>query len=194
MKSSRGRPQAYTDQQLKEILLLFVSKNKGKVSYLALEKETGIKRHVWARRLGKEIQKLNEPKISIQSVGDHLPLPNVEELIEHYGQNKTGLIRALGHLNEVVQDFYYQVTQYRKDEEKYKQQLELLTEKDKEIDELKSQVQHYKQLYEQAFVQSAYPSLREENQIKSNLISLTKDKRKKLSTDFTNAFPELFDD
>ena len=48
----KGAPPKYTDKQLKDILLKYISKNPGrKINPSLLEKETGDNRFVWTRRM-----------------------------------------------------------------------------------------------------------------------------------------------
>ncbi|MGR5979264.1 hypothetical protein ACT7DJ_17450 [Bacillus cereus] len=41
-------------------------------------------------------------------------------MVEHYWENKTGLIKALSHFNETLQNLYGQIRAYDKENEKYK--------------------------------------------------------------------------
>ncbi|GAE94548.1 hypothetical protein JCM21714_3711 [Gracilibacillus boraciitolerans JCM 21714] len=59
--NKKGRPNKYTDTELKSILEKHVQENPGKITYLQLEKATNIKRHVWSRRMSHVINKLNQP-------------------------------------------------------------------------------------------------------------------------------------
>ena len=80
---SRGRPPKYTDSDLKKILVKIVSQNPGKkLTPSYLENSTGIKRHVWSRRMQETIDKLNQPIQIISRDESQLPLPNVVQLVE----------------------------------------------------------------------------------------------------------------
>lgn len=196
MSHRKGRPVEYSNQELKKILLAYSVKNKGKISYLQLEKVTGIKRHVWARRLKEEINKLNQPIMNKMETGnsDEIPLPNIEEIVERYADNKTGLIRVLGHLNEVIIDLYDQTRSSKQQSLQLQELKQSLKETERIISQLKNEMNYYKQLYEQAYVKSTYSTLRHENSLKENLISINKNKERSLSTNIEKAFPELFCD
>lgn len=194
MKVTKGRPKKYTDQELKEVLLKFSVKNKGKINCLQLEKATGVKRHVWARRLGEEIKRLNQPLKNINISSGDVPMPNMEELVEKYGDNRSGLIKALGHLNEVIFSLYEQAKASKEKTEEISQMALKLQEKESVISQLSSEVNHYKRLYEQAYVKSTYTTLKQDENLKDNLISINKNRERSLGANLETAFPELFED
>ncbi|MGG3307114.1 hypothetical protein ABER23_06785 [Paenibacillus lautus] len=58
----KGAPLKYTDKQLKDILLKYISKNPGKkINPSILERETGVNRFIWKRRMSEQIAMVNEP-------------------------------------------------------------------------------------------------------------------------------------
>lgn len=96
MNPSRGCPTKISDEELKQILLKYTTKHQGqKISPSQLEKDTGIKRHVWMRRMKSVLDQLNEPSAFLHKEENSLPLPNITELIEKNWNHKTGLIKAL---------------------------------------------------------------------------------------------------
>jgi hypothetical protein len=118
-----------------------------KISPSQLEKDTGIKRHVWMRRMKSVLDQLNEPTAFLSKAEKSLPLPNITELIEKNWNHKTGLIKALSHYNETLQDLFEQAKRYSKEVEKNEQILIKSAGKDRLIKELKTELKHYKNLY-----------------------------------------------
>ncbi|OUC02589.1 hypothetical protein BK784_08825 [Bacillus thuringiensis serovar medellin] len=191
---NRGRPQKYTDKDLKEVLVKVVSKNPGrKITPSYLEDFTGIKRHVWTRRMKGVIEQLNQPT-HISSEGEALlPLPNIFQLVENNWENKTDLIKSLSHFNETLQYLYEQAKLYQKEKSENKLLKREIKKKDDKIRELDRELTYYKDLYFKMAVKGSYKSHRDEEGLK-NVISISANKHKGLDVDFTSAFPELFDD
>ncbi|MDG0875562.1 hypothetical protein L3476_05070 [Paenibacillus thiaminolyticus] len=98
-QAGKGRPSNYTDEQLKEMALDIKKKYKGqKLTYLLLEKETGIGRNTWSRRIPETIEKLNNPvprSIGI-SERDDVYFPNIEQIFDLYKNDK----------NKIISEFY----------------------------------------------------------------------------------------
>ncbi len=194
MSPSRGRPTKISNEDLKQILLKYATKHQGqKISSSQLEKDTGIKRHVWMRRMKSVIDQLNEPTAVLSKEENTLPLPNITELIEKHWNHKTGLIKALSHYNETLQDLFEQAKRNTIEVEKTEQLLIKAAEKDRLIKELKTELKHYKNLYYEVAVKSTYHAFQEEEGLK-NVISINKIKEKGLSIDFVASYPELFNE
>lgn len=91
MKNKVGKPKKYSLQELRQQLLNYVQKHPNKViSYIDLERETGISRNTWSRNLKDEIAKLNAPipfttKIDFDT---GIPLPNIFDIVEKNYDNK----------------------------------------------------------------------------------------------------------
>lgn len=178
MSPSRGRPTKMSDEDLKQILLKYATKHQGqKISPSQLEKDTGIKRHVWMRRMKSVLDQLNEPTTFLSNEENTLPLPNIKELIEKNWNNKTELIKALSHYNEMLQDLFKQAKRYTIEVEKTEQLLIKSAEKDRLMKELKTELKHYKSRYYEAAVKSTYHAFQEEEGLK-NVISINKNKEK----------------
>lgn len=166
MNNSKGRPQKYTDKELLKILENYLTKNKGKINFLQLEKTTGIKRHVWSRRLGDKIKELNEPLKLISNINsDENPELNIKQLVERFSDNKNGLIKALSHFEDIYNNLLMQKSRLEK---KNKQLNDTIVNQKKEIQNLKDQVKYYEDLV----VGSSFPHIRRTNNIKDNLISI----------------------
>ncbi|QSB09092.1 hypothetical protein JTI58_19050 [Lysinibacillus fusiformis] len=98
-----GKPENYSDTQLKKILIEFRKKNKGIISFLALEKETQISRKTWKRRMGEVITELNKIDTNNKTnIVDDIPIPSVDIIIDKFDNIPESLRYSLYHLNEVI--------------------------------------------------------------------------------------------
>ncbi|MGX5375398.1 hypothetical protein ACWKT1_23100 [Bacillus cereus] len=185
-KQEKGRPPKYTDEELTKTLLDYASKTPGKINYSALAKATGIKRHVWSRRKRTDIERLNTPLLSEQNDAPSLPLPNIEFIIERYGNDTKALTGALKHVNEVIQSLYDDLLQSRKKNERFKESIE---QQQKKIKELTITLREY----ENIVAGSVYKDNREENHLQSNLLTInSNNKENAVSLDFKKMFPNIF--
>lgn len=193
MKERKGRPATITDEQLKQLLMDYAINNhhKGKITYLALEKATGVKRHVWSRRMSSEIEKLNNSELAIN--GDkfeEIPLPNVLDTIEKYFGNKEELIKAFVGYNDYIQSLWSKALSQQKTEDKVIKLEKSIEELQEEIKYLKENRDYYKSEYEKLSVESTYAHKRDEKKI-DNVINI--DNKEKISSgDWESQFPELF--
>lgn len=166
MKNKIGKPKKYSLQELQQHLLNYVQKHPNKtISYIGLERETGISRNTWSRNLKDKIAKLNEPipfttKIDFDT---GIPLPNIFDIVEKNYDNKAKLISSLTHLNACINSLYAIAKKERTFESenvgfkvKIKELEQTLREKDREIKKLKQQVIHYSQAYRNICVSSTY--------------------------------------
>lgn len=200
MKNKIGKPKKYSLQELQQHLLNYVQKHPNKtISYVGLERETGISRNTWSRNLKDEIAKLNEPipfttKIDFDT---GIPLPNIFDIVEKNYDNKAKLISSLTHLNACINSLYAIAKKERTFESenvgfkvKIKELEQTLREKDREIKELKQQVIHYSQAYRNICVASTYG----EKGLK-NVLEFKTDSEKneeKISADLSKQF-KMFD-
>ncbi|UPW83557.1 hypothetical protein [Lysinibacillus sp. Ag94] len=157
-----GRPKGYTDSELKELAVKIKYKFKGKkITPSFLEQETGIGRNTWNRRLKKFIQELNDPVLRSIPLNDsdEVFLPNIEMIFEKHGDNKTGIIRELYALEEMIDTLYSELrllktenkklSNYKSEAIKYKQQFTEQLQKAK----------YYEELYNKTVASSLYPHL-----------------------------------
>jgi len=193
-----GAPQKYTDKQLKDILLKYISKNPGiKINPSLLERETGISRFVWSRRMSEHIAKINEP-VQLETTNGEvsLPLPNVVELVETNWNNKAGLISALSHFNDMVSNLYRKALDYDLVVKQNSEQSAYLSQKENQIKKLENELKLLRKQYLEVAVKSTYKVFQEEEGLEK-VISITKNKKtqdRALNTDIVKMYPELFDD
>ncbi|MEC1743312.1 hypothetical protein [Schinkia azotoformans] len=196
IKKKKGLDEKYSDNDLKLLLDNYSKKHSGKITYLGLEKETGISRKTWKRRMTNIIERLNLIVISSTRMrNDEIPLPNFDLIIDRYLNDEKGLREALYNIQEVFIKNY---------DENHKL-TESIAKKDKEINDLKEKIDKLKseldgkiqdvQYYERMMVESTNPSIRRRKGIKNNLLKLD-DHRKKsaASLELEEEFPELFGD
>lgn len=192
-----GKPENYSKKQLKELLFEYRKKNKGTISFLGLEKETGISRKTWKRRMGEVIEELNQivtlQKVTINDA--ELPLPNIDLIFDKFSNNPQGLRDALFHLNEVISKIYNDNINLQKTLEEKNKIEKALTKKveklEKDNNKLSNEVAHY----EKMIIESMNPSMRKRMGIKNNLIEINKDNRESAaSLEIEEEFPELFGD
>lgn len=191
LKKGKGRPKRFTDLELKQILEKYAKEHPGKISYLQLEKVTSIKRHVWSRRMAEVINKLNQPIITqIPNSDNHtLPLPNIDEIINRFANNKKGLHDALHHVNEIIQSLYEENLKLNQKMKKIDELTDIIRNKNKEISAQQDIIKYYESL----LIASTNPSIRREKQISHNVISINeKNKKKALNLDIKSEFPALF--
>lgn len=186
-KRPKGRPQKFSDNELRTILLQYASSYGGRITCLGLEKETGIKRHVWSRRMSSDIKKINEPLLSSTEHSNKLPLPNIELIVEQYFNDKKGLVYSLTHVNEVIQSLYDQSLTLQQKNTTLEHELE---QQKLEIKKLKLTIGEY----EEIIAGSAYGVVRQEKKIKKNLVSIdSQNQNAATSLDFKKMFPNIFE-
>lgn len=191
-----GKPENYTDIQLKEKLIEFRKKNKGIISFLALEKETQISRKTWKRRMGEMIAELNKIDTNNNSnVDDDIPIPSIDLIIDKFDSIPESLRNSLYHLNEVIISTHNENLKLKetldkkvKVEEGLIRKIEILENKNKKF---LNEVAYY----EKMLIESTNSSMRKKLGIKSNLIQINKKNQDSaLSLEIEKEFPELFGD
>ncbi|URJ39959.1 hypothetical protein [Paenibacillus polymyxa] len=177
MKNNKGRPKTVEDQKLKEIALQIKTKHKGqKLSFLMLEKETGISRNTWRRRISDYIQELNTPIMQSTEQADvDIYFPDIEEIFSSNNNSKEKIAQELHAIIETLRSLYLENKELKRNAKDISK-LETTVQKQKfQLDKLKHQVLHYENLYKTLVVSSAFPHLREEKAIQSNLLDFNKD-------------------
>src|SRR5699024_7575109 len=159
-----GRPKSYSEKDLKELLSEYRKKHQGTIALSALEKETGISRKTWKRRMGNVIEELNQI-ITLQhsQVGDvELPLPNVDLIFD----NPRGLLDDFLQLNEVILKIYEENINLQETVDKMSKQEKKLNNKIETIEKTNHKLSNEVASYEKTMVESMNPSIRRRRGIK----------------------------
>ncbi|WP_261377414.1 hypothetical protein [Bacillus paramycoides] len=161
VKTKRGKPQQWSDEDLKQIALEVKYKQPNrKLTSLLLEKETGIGRNTWSRRMKEFINHLNSP-VHIPKLDESgiITIPSVEELFLKYGANTTELKNEIAKLLNIISDLYTDTKKLATLEEAT-QKMKLETEQLKEqLSKVTVQKAHYETLYNQIVAESYFPHL-----------------------------------
>ncbi|WP_255293652.1 hypothetical protein [Bacillus wiedmannii] len=161
VKTKRGKPQQWSDEDLKNIALeVKYKQNNRKLTSLLLEKETGIGRNTWSRRMKEFINHLNSP-VHIPKLNESgiITIPSVEELFLKYGANTTELKNEIAKLLNIISDLYTDAKKLVTLEEatqKMKSEIEQLRE---QLSKVTVQKTHYETLYNQIVAESYFPHL-----------------------------------
>ncbi|MGN4271789.1 hypothetical protein ACTFNM_22465 [Bacillus cereus group sp. BCN115] len=161
VKTKRGKPQQWSDEDLKNIALEVKYKQPNrKLTSLLLEKETGIGRNTWSRRMKEFINHLNSP-VHIPKLDESgiITIPSVEELFLKYGANTTELKNEIAKLLNIISDLYTDTKKLVTLEEatqKMKSEIEQLKE---QLSKVTVQKTHYETLYNQIVAESYFPHL-----------------------------------
>ncbi|MCS5501834.1 hypothetical protein NY607_11930 [Lysinibacillus sp. A4] len=161
-KKGPGRPESYTDSELKELAVKIKYKFKGvKITPSLLDQETDIGRNTWSRRLKDFLQELNDPILRSIPLNDsdEIFLPNIEMIFEKYGDNKIGIIRELYSLEEMIDTLYSEVKLLRDENKKLSNyRIEAIKYK-KQSTEQFQKAKYYEELYNKTVASSLYPHL-----------------------------------
>ncbi|MDY8164887.1 MULTISPECIES: hypothetical protein [Bacillus cereus group] len=161
VKTKRGKPQQWSDEDLKQIALEVKYKQPNrKLTSLLLEKETGIGRNTWSRRMKEFISHLNSP-VHIPKLDESgiIMIPSVEELFLKYGANTIELKNEIAKLLNIISDLYTDTKKLVTLEEatqKMKSEIEQLKE---QLSKVTVQKTHYETLYNQIVAESYFPHL-----------------------------------
>ncbi|MGF9940196.1 hypothetical protein ABEX73_20070 [Bacillus anthracis] len=196
-KKKIGSPPKYSDELLLAKLDEFLLKNPIEaLNPSSLSKFTGIPRHVWMRRMGKQIDNLKEPTPKFfGDLKEDVIFPNIRELVEKNWNNKNQLIKDLSVFETVIKDLYQQACESMK----YKNEKEKLTSKVKRLEEelkiAKSDVEYYKQELYKVSVRSKMTSERLNDNLE-NVLEINPKKKdsveKATSGEFDKYFEGLF--
>ncbi|WP_329767375.1 hypothetical protein [Bacillus nitratireducens] len=161
VKTKRGKPQQWSDEDLKNIALEVKYKQPNrKLTSLLLEKETGIGRNTWSRRMKEFINHLNSP-VHIPKLDESgiITIPSVEELFFKYGANTIELKNEIAKLLNIISDLYTDAKKLATLEESIpKMQLEIQRLKE-QLSKVTAQRTHYETLYNQIVAESYFPHL-----------------------------------
>jgi len=174
LSKKRGVESQYTDAQLRELALKVKNELKGqKLTYMELERRTGIGRNTWSRRIKDTIKELNTPPSRAFEITDkdEIYFPNIQLLFEIYGNNKKKIISELLQFEREFIEFFKQAKKYKEELERLEKFKVELEEKNQKIKNLKEKSDHYELLYKNVMVSSTFSHLREDLGIHNNLIN-----------------------
>ncbi|PCD06606.1 hypothetical protein CMV16_18330 [Peribacillus simplex] len=187
----RGKPQKWSDEDLKQFALEIKYKQPNrKLTSLLLEKETGIGRNTWSRRMKEFIDQLNSP-VHIPKLDESgiITIPSVEELFLKYGTNTIELKNEIAKLLNIISDLYTDAKQLQTlKEPTHKMQLEMDQLKEK-LSKTTDQKVHLETLYNQIVAESYFPHLYGRSEklkqanVKAEIIPLPVQKTKTLELD-----------
>ena len=161
VNTKRGKPQKWSDEDLKQIALEVKYKQPNrKLTSLLLENETGIGRNTWSRRMKEFINHLNLP-VHIPKLDESgiITIPSVEELFLKYGANTTELKNEIAKLLNIISDLYTdakKLTTLEEAMQKMKLEMQQLKE---QLSKVTVQRTHYEILYNQIVAESYFPHL-----------------------------------
>lgn len=189
-ETKRGRPNKYSDKELKTILYKFSKEYDGPLNYSVLEKKTGIPRHVWMRRMKATIDNLNNSIVASNTQAvESLSLPDISKVIEEYKSQPDLLSEKLYHWNEVIHSLQEKIQKQEKELSKIDSLQEKIILQEKQLNQQRKTINHY----ESIILDSSNPLYRRENNLQHNIVSIdSKNKEKATSFDFKKQFPALF--
>lgn len=161
VKTKRGKPQQWSDEDLKNIALEVKYKQPNrKLTPLLLEKETGIGRNTWSRRMKEFINHLNSP-VHIPKLDESgiITIPSVEELFLKYGANTTELKNEIAKLLNIISDLYTDAKKLVTLEEATQQMKSEIEQLKEQLSKVTVQKTHYETLYSQIVAESYFPHL-----------------------------------
>jgi len=173
----------FTDEQLMDLADEIKAKYKGKeLTPSLLERETGIGRMTWKRRIDDYLRELNKPLVRDMGTNadDMILFPSIETIFTRHGydvESHVKLVNALHELELLIQDLYKEKQQYKEQMKKYEQIKGSFEDQNKKIHDLKSQKSHYENLYNKLVVSSLEPHLRKEQGISSDIINFNENKK-----------------
>lgn len=203
--SKRGRPSEWTNEELRQKALNTKYQHHGKrLTPSLLEKETGVGRNTWSRRMKNFINELNNPilpEISHQDLNDSL-LPSIDLIFQKHKVEHNNLKNELLDLEILLYDMYKELKEFKGKEEKFNQSItenELLRE---ELIVQKKRAKHYEVLYNNIVLSSMYPHLQDKEgsptnkfKIKEKLIDMDSDIFKNNDIEELNSyFPDTSSD
>lgn len=215
--NSRGRPREISDTELKNIALEIKNKFRGqRITYKFLERETGIGRQTWKRRIEDYIYEINKPIfINSDASLENVYFPNIEQMFEKHKNDKRSLINELYDFEEMYRQLHQEVMSLRKKVELFQSLQQQVKNQELELDQVKINAANYEKLYKEAILNSGFSHLREQKGIKKNLIQFDSlveshttlepkeiskvfpqrdDSNNSLRDDFASLYPDLFKD
>lgn len=139
--SKRNDKKKYSGPELNSILLEFFSENPGmKITYLGLQKATGIDRFIWSRRMKQEIADLNNRPISNPTFTAPIEITNIAQGVKSLLNKPKELDRYLRTINIIIQNLVSKALEYDKLTVKLTEAEKANQEKDETINILKESI------------------------------------------------------
>ncbi|WP_096200665.1 hypothetical protein [Bacillus sp. FJAT-45350] len=199
-RTNRGKPQEWTDQDLKQMALEVKYKLKGqKITPSLLQRETGVGRNTWSRRMKDLLEELNSPIIRSIPLNENndINLPNIELIFEKYANNKSMLKNELLQLEVIIYQLYEELTKYKEELSSDHINYEEVQDLKEQLNKEKKRADHYEQLYNTIVASSLYPHLHDQSPllkeigIKDKLVKFGTNKERNLDLkDLSRNFPD----
>ena len=189
-----GRP--IPDERSTEKLIKYIIQYKEKypnktIKFSGLEKEFGIKRHIWRDRkeVKDKIEELNEVDLGIDNI-DLLKyeielLPDIEEIISRCKGDSKKLSKTLEEYDEFVKNLFQKSCEYSRYKFMYEEALVNISELKEKNRSLQIEVENYKKQYYKLCIDSTSSLNREKEGIKENVIKINS---KEYKSDFEDMF------
>lgn len=200
-KRKRGAQEQYSDQLLEAHLEEFVKNNPlSKLNPLQLEKQTGIPRHTWMRRMGKQIQRLKSSvrtEFGGKGNEEFIVLPNPVDIVEKNWNNKAQMISDLKVYYETIQKFYDQAQAYNQFVEQIKTLKASIEDLQSQLKVARNDADFYKKEVQKLSILSKNSSERIDKNLR-NVLEIDKNNKssieKAVSFDFRKHHSSLFDE
>jgi hypothetical protein len=198
-KRGPGSPQSISNEELEDMLIKFVAENSlNKLNYLQLEKKTGVHRHIWRRRMDKQIKELKSSlQLDLGGSGtkEYVQFPNISNVVETHWNNKQQMIASFKMYEDTIMRFYNDALAYHKHKHEVAKLKSQLKEIKEELKIARSEKNYYKNEVRELSILSKNITERKERNLKNVLdIKEKSNKNKALSTDFESNFPNLFEE
>jgi hypothetical protein len=194
-KGGRPKLETHSYENLLKLLLDYRQNNPDiKVKLKDLERQTGVKAHIWRdnSKIREHIEEMNKIDLGLDYVNLEqyriATLPSIEEIVEANYNNRSGLIKALQSYDDFMKKLY-EIAFKKYNEEKCLQELKQELENARtENNLLRDEAEYYKSKYFELCVSSKSTKSRKDKGIKDNVIKLNKDE---LNQDFDSLFQEF---
>lgn len=191
-KKHGGRPIKYTYEELREALLEYAHKQIGGIIKLAdLGRETKFPQYVWKnnKEIRKDIERLNKTPIEVVGLlKEQAFIVSAEDLVNNNYNHKKRLIDAVQQLLTAYQNTFEKALKVEELES-------TLYRKEKEVDNLKEEVEHYKTKYKEMTFHSTTIRGREEHGLNRNILDIERyyqDRRESQKSETENELADLF--
>lgn len=162
--NKRGPKEEYTNDELKLLALDIKLKYKSsKITPTLLQRETGIGRNTWSRRISEYLDELNRPIISHISLNpeEEISLPNIGFVLEKYKDDYNALVYELISFEQIFIDTYKELAILKDKEKKFNEVITKNEELASELSKQKHRANHFETLYNELAVSSSFLHLRE---------------------------------